>query len=450
MPSRSWFSSSLSYSRLLVLRNSLAQSKLIENSNKTYPPSSSHSFNSLRSLSGHSTTRWPPSGCLAQSINTHRPLICHHQIRSFHDETDNIGSRAVIEIKNAPDAADPGTLFIDRFSARGFRLTNEYQIMGPCILFPRTIISWNVNSALDITPESLALFALLDPKLDVLVIGYGGGELKPNVGAILKFCHANKINVEILKTEEACATFNFLNVEQRLVAAALIPPETVSLFNEELYFDDERPADLWDMASPLDGTHPRNIGPGGFIENTMDPYKVIPQTGERLTVKEANEVRYTEEMQKEELKAMEDRFNKDGERTETELQKQAKQKLESDLAAYEETGKLTASIRGLLDRELSDKNEHYSAQYGFETWDGVEKSQRYRAKYEKMAEVKDEVLETEDDRVYAGEQVGEEEKLKLEDGLQEKAAEGEVGDGEKEKGMDDDGKKTTETERKGD
>ena len=34
-------------------------------------------------------------------------------------------------------------------------------------------------SARDITPESLTLFSLLEPRLDVLVIGIGDGSIKP-------------------------------------------------------------------------------------------------------------------------------------------------------------------------------------------------------------------------------------------------------------------------------
>lgn len=40
------------------------------------------------------------------------------------------------------------------------------------------------------------------------------------------------INLEVLPTERACATFNFLNAEGRCVAGALIPP-TVMRINED-------------------------------------------------------------------------------------------------------------------------------------------------------------------------------------------------------------------------
>jgi hypothetical protein len=42
-----------------------------------------------------------------------------------------------------------------------------------------------------------------------------------------------KINLEILPTERACATFNFLNSEHRCVAAALIPPRFIRLTEDD-------------------------------------------------------------------------------------------------------------------------------------------------------------------------------------------------------------------------
>ena len=64
-------------------------------------------------------------------------------------------------------------IYVTSFSSTGFKLSNTYGVVGPCILFPRTILSWNVANAKDITPESLTLFSLLEPKLDVLVLGIG-------------------------------------------------------------------------------------------------------------------------------------------------------------------------------------------------------------------------------------------------------------------------------------
>merc|ERR1712142_1428510 len=51
-------------------------------------------------------------------------------------------------------------IYVTSFSSTGFKLSNTYGVVGPCILFPRTILSWNVANAKDITPESLTLFSI--------------------------------------------------------------------------------------------------------------------------------------------------------------------------------------------------------------------------------------------------------------------------------------------------
>lgn len=46
-------------------------------------------------------------------------------------------------------------------------------MFGPIAVFPKTVLSWRVPSVDHITPESLELFFLLQPKLDILIIGVG-------------------------------------------------------------------------------------------------------------------------------------------------------------------------------------------------------------------------------------------------------------------------------------
>ncbi|GFO21789.1 NADP dehydrogenase [ubiquinone] 1 alpha subcomplex assembly factor 3 [Plakobranchus ocellatus] len=130
--------------------------------------------------------------------------------------------------------------YIEAFSAYGFRLTSGFNILGPCALFPRAVLHWNVASSEKITPESLSLFCMLYPKLDILILGKGDWDAKVD-NSIIKYLRSNRINTEILPTEQACSTFNFLNSEHRLVAAALIPPQNVDMPSSDQFFlHDER------------------------------------------------------------------------------------------------------------------------------------------------------------------------------------------------------------------
>ncbi|EDW74788.1 uncharacterized protein Dwil_GK15710 [Drosophila willistoni] len=123
-------------------------------------------------------------------------------------------------------------LMITGYSQYGFRLNNDMVLIGPITVFPRSVLSWNVNTFEDINEQSLSLFPILDPKLDVLIIGIGDQSPTPALSKrIIEFMKKYKINVEVLRTEQACATFNFLNAESRMVACALIPPLHLS-YNE--------------------------------------------------------------------------------------------------------------------------------------------------------------------------------------------------------------------------
>ena len=49
---------------------------------------------------------------------------------------------------------------------------------------------------------------------------------------------SRKINIEAMPTEDAIGAYNYLVEEDRLVAAALIPPEEVKLSTESKHVDD--------------------------------------------------------------------------------------------------------------------------------------------------------------------------------------------------------------------
>ncbi|KAM9132623.1 NADH dehydrogenase [ubiquinone] 1 alpha subcomplex assembly factor 3 [Pangshura tecta] len=115
-------------------------------------------------------------------------------------------------------------MIVDSYSSWGFTI-NGNKVVGPCAVVPCAILQWNVGSYQDITKESLVLFRLLEPSIEILVLGVGNKveQLEPGV---LKFMRECGIAVEVQDTPNACATFNFLTSERRVTAAALIPPST--------------------------------------------------------------------------------------------------------------------------------------------------------------------------------------------------------------------------------
>uniref|UniRef100_A0A0K0DCH2 NADH dehydrogenase [ubiquinone] 1 alpha subcomplex assembly factor 3 n=1 Tax=Angiostrongylus cantonensis TaxID=6313 RepID=A0A0K0DCH2_ANGCA len=120
-------------------------------------------------------------------------------------------------------------------SCYGFRMMDGRFLYGPVALFPKSVLSWRVHTPEDITPRSLSLFAMLEPKIDILIIGAGD---KKNIdkyvrAQIVPFLREHSIGLEISDTEDAIATFNFLNSEGRYIAAGLYPPDDLIITDAE-------------------------------------------------------------------------------------------------------------------------------------------------------------------------------------------------------------------------
>ncbi|XP_017305452.1 NADH dehydrogenase [ubiquinone] 1 alpha subcomplex assembly factor 3 [Ictalurus punctatus] len=132
---------------------------------------------------------------------------------------DEMYQRTTVTVMQKEPESGP---IIYSYSSQGFNVDGN-KVIGPCAVVPPAILQWNVGSHQDITVESLSLFYLLEPRIEVLVLGTGARteRLDPNV---LSFIRKKGIAVEVQDTPNACATFNFLTSERRITAAALIPP----------------------------------------------------------------------------------------------------------------------------------------------------------------------------------------------------------------------------------
>ncbi|XP_055312010.1 NADH dehydrogenase [ubiquinone] 1 alpha subcomplex assembly factor 3-like [Sitodiplosis mosellana] len=125
---------------------------------------------------------------------------------------------------------------ITSYNTFGFRLNQQISVIGPVIVFPRTVFSWHVESVERINADSLVIFGLVQPRIETLIIGTGEFETTSHVGKnILEIAHKHKINIEILTTELACTQFNYLNAEGRMIAAALIPPKETRIGEDDIF-----------------------------------------------------------------------------------------------------------------------------------------------------------------------------------------------------------------------
>ncbi|XP_054881821.1 NADH dehydrogenase [ubiquinone] 1 alpha subcomplex assembly factor 3 [Poeciliopsis prolifica] len=145
------------------------------------------------------------------------PFLCRgHRLGPSDDE---IYQRTSVSIMKREE--NNGFL-IHNYSPMGFNIDGN-RVLGPCAVIPPAILQWNVGSSEDITEESISLFHMLEPPIEILVLGTGRRveRVNPSVLALLK---KKRIALEVQDTPNACATFNFLTSERRLVAAGLIPP----------------------------------------------------------------------------------------------------------------------------------------------------------------------------------------------------------------------------------
>ncbi|KAJ8983778.1 hypothetical protein NQ317_000338 [Molorchus minor] len=186
-------------------------------------------FSRYTSLAAHNKTH--------TGIKTHTCEVCGKK-RHYHRSStlsspsayEGEGKTTVQILNNETELG----LMINGISQVGFRLNNDMTVLGPMVIFPRSVLSWNVNSITDICKESLSLFTIIEPKPDIIVMGVGDKIENFNFyQKLIPFSKQFKIPFEILPTEQACSTFNFLNSEGRYVAGAMIPPQEIAVTEDD-------------------------------------------------------------------------------------------------------------------------------------------------------------------------------------------------------------------------
>mmetsp|Transcript_3829 Transcript_3829/g.10560 ORF Transcript_3829/g.10560 Transcript_3829/m.10560 type:complete len:186 (-) Transcript_3829:1247-1804(-) len=110
---------------------------------------------------------------------------------------------------------------IDSYNAQGF-VINGLHARGPQIVLPTSAYYWNIASSDEITFDSLRVLSMIYPRVEILLLGTGEHMLYLPTKELRLFQEAG-IAVENMATWHAAGTFNFLNQEDRRIAAALLP-----------------------------------------------------------------------------------------------------------------------------------------------------------------------------------------------------------------------------------
>ena len=116
-----------------------------------------------------------------------------------------------------PQARD-GRQVIERYAASGFRISAAVYL-GPVLVFPDRTQAWGEPA---FTVQGLAP-VLAHGGVELLLLGCGR-RIVPVSAELRRALKAGGIKVEPMDTGAACRTYNMLVAEDRLVAAALLPP----------------------------------------------------------------------------------------------------------------------------------------------------------------------------------------------------------------------------------
>ena len=81
---------------------------------------------------------------------------------------------------------------------------------------------WNINDPLEIKPHTLEILSFVKPKPTYLIIGTGSESYEFDVSFFEHF-RRQGIVVDVVKSFEACSTFNMCNDDDYSVACALVP-----------------------------------------------------------------------------------------------------------------------------------------------------------------------------------------------------------------------------------
>lgn len=118
-------------------------------------------------------------------------------------------------------AAPEGRQIIQGYGDGRFRISGAAH-EGAVIVFPDRTVAWPVGGIEDVTVASLA--AVLDqrPAVEILLLGCGP-RMMPVPLSLRHSLRDAGLSADPMDTGAACRTFNVLMLEDRRVAAALLP-----------------------------------------------------------------------------------------------------------------------------------------------------------------------------------------------------------------------------------
>ncbi|EPS65600.1 hypothetical protein M569_09179 [Genlisea aurea] len=130
---------------------------------------------------------------------------------------------------NLIDDVPEGQLRFQAYDDTGFKV-NGVSYDGSILLAGNLLMNWTPKNFSDITPErydfhvfrSLSIFKTLRPIPEILILGCGK-YIQPINPELRSFIRSTGMKLEAVDSRNAATTYNILNEEGRMVAAALVP-----------------------------------------------------------------------------------------------------------------------------------------------------------------------------------------------------------------------------------
>lgn len=179
-----------------------------------------------------------------------RKPLCFRQARRLVGSYDNDG-KTYVSMLNNHNIQDG--IMVSAYSQFGFRLNNNFLVLGPIICFSNSILAWYINDDRDISEDSLSLIFNLEPMPSVIVLGVGDNAYRKQIDKlVLAVTKKYGCNIEVLPIDAAIATYNFIVSENRHVAGAFIPPRFIPVIDNDVITANTRHLHIYGEEFPRD------------------------------------------------------------------------------------------------------------------------------------------------------------------------------------------------------
>ncbi|KAF8638622.1 hypothetical protein AX17_002163 [Amanita inopinata Kibby_2008] len=138
--------------------------------------------------------------------------------------TTHGGVRCIASLTNILADDNPPPVQVASITDEAIHLVDGLAIPGPCIFLEGKVFLWDAPQTFwdGWGVQHFKLFELAKPRPEILLLGTGKNILQPPP---FVRTHLNKLGMQldVMDTRNACATYNLLAEEGRKVAAALLP-----------------------------------------------------------------------------------------------------------------------------------------------------------------------------------------------------------------------------------